>query len=69
MSGRNKLACLSLQLRLMSAEKGAYPRVEHQVGSGLTGKHYTRLERLAIDKNTSLLRTFINYGRKKLYTL
>jgi hypothetical protein len=33
--------------------------------------HYpqTRLERLARDKHTSLLRTFVNYGRKKFYNI
>ncbi len=35
---------------------------------GLTFKHYTRLERLVRDKHTSLLRTFVNYGRKFFIT-
>ncbi len=36
---------------------------------GLTHKHLTRLERLARDKPSSLLRIFINYGRKKFYKI
>ncbi len=38
------------------------------VGSGLTQKHYTRLERLARDKHSSLLRKSVTYGRKKFYS-
>jgi hypothetical protein len=34
-----------------------------------TRKRYTRLERLARDKHSSLLRTLINYGRKKFYNI
>ncbi len=34
---------------------------------GLTNKHYTRLERLAGDKHSSLLRESVNYDRKKFY--
>jgi hypothetical protein len=34
-----------------------------QEGSGLT----RRLERLALYKRSSLLRTFVNYGRKEFY--
>ncbi len=33
--------------------------------SGLTKKHYTRLERLRRDKHSSLSRTSINYSCKK----
>ncbi len=36
---------------------------------GLAHKHYTRLERLARDKQCSLLRKYINYGRKKFYRI
>ncbi len=36
---------------------------------GLTHKHYTRLERLNRNKHSSLLRTFVNYGRKKFYNI
>ncbi len=41
-----------------SMRSGAYPRVENltEVGSGLTQKDLTRLERLATDKQSSLLR-------------
>ncbi len=35
---------------------------------GLTDKHYTRLERLAKDKHSSLLRKSVNYGHKKFYS-
>ncbi len=38
-----------------------------RVGSDLTRKHYTRLERLVGDKHSSLLRKFVNYDRKKFY--
>ncbi len=40
-----------------------------QVGSGLTRKHYTRLERLAKDKHSSLLQKSVNYGQKSIITL
>ncbi len=39
------------------------------VGSGLTGKHKPRLERLARDKDSSFLLTIINYGRTTLYNI
>jgi hypothetical protein len=35
----------------------------------LTPKHKTRLERLARGKHSSLLQTFINYGREKCYNI
>ncbi len=34
---------------------------------GLTRKHQTRLERLARDKHSSLIRKSVNYGCKKFY--
>jgi hypothetical protein len=37
--------------------------------TGLTHKHQTRLERLAKDKHSSLLRTLVNYGRKTFYNI
>jgi hypothetical protein len=40
-----------------------------QVGSGLTCKHYTRLERFARDTRSSLLRKSANYGQKKIYNI
>jgi hypothetical protein len=54
---------------------GAYPSGVPKGSSlyskalGLFHKHSTRLERLARDKHTSLLRTFANYGRKSFVTL
>ncbi len=51
---------------------GYYPRVEHlkgRVGTGLTCKHYTRVERLARDKHFTLLRKSVNYGRNKFYNI
>jgi hypothetical protein len=36
---------------------------------GLALKQKTRLERLARDKNSSLLRKFVNYGREKFYNI
>ncbi len=35
---------------------------------GFTHKHQTRLEKLARDKYTTLLQTFINYGQKSFIT-
>jgi len=37
--------------------------------TGLTHKHYVRLERLARDKHTSKLRKFVNYRGKKFYNV
>jgi hypothetical protein len=39
------------------------------VGSGLTHKHWTRLEKLARDKHSIILRKSINYGQKKFYNI
>ncbi len=39
------------------------------LGSSLTSKYQTRLERLARDKHCSILRKFANYGRKKIYNI
>ncbi len=36
-------------------------------GRRLTHKYYTRLERLARDKHSSLLRKSVNYDRNKFY--
>jgi hypothetical protein len=36
--------------------------------TGLTHKHYTKLERTTEDQLSSLLLTFMNHGRKKLIT-
>jgi hypothetical protein len=40
-----------------------------RVGSGLTNRHYTRLEKLSMDTHTSLLRNFVNYDLKSFVTL
>jgi len=40
-----------------------------RVGSGIIHRHYTRLERLARDKHSSLLWTLINDCCKKFYNL
>ncbi len=40
-----------------------------QVGSGLTRKHYARLERPNRDKHSSLFDPFVKYDSKKLLTL
>ncbi len=40
-----------------------------RVGSGLTNKHLTKLEKLAWDKHSSLLRQFVNYDCKKFYNI
>jgi len=39
------------------------------LGSSLTSKFKTRLERLSRDKHSGLLRKFINYGGKKIYNI
>ena len=36
---------------------------------GLNHRHWPRLERLARDKHSSILQTFVIYGRKKLYNI
>jgi hypothetical protein len=46
-------------------KRGVPERCFTQVGSSLTRKHYTRLERLAKEKYSSLLRESVNYDRKK----
>jgi hypothetical protein len=38
------------------------------IGSGLTRKHYTRLERLAWEKHSSLLDPYVSYGEKSFVT-
>ncbi len=43
-------------------------RPEQILGSLFTHKHYTRLQRLARDKHSSLLRKSVNYDRKKFYS-
>jgi hypothetical protein len=48
---------------------GAPERFFNRVGSCFTNRHWTRLERLAMDKHYSLLQKFVNYDRKKLYNL
>jgi hypothetical protein len=37
-----------------------------KVGSGITVKLYTKLERPTTDKRSSLLLTLVNYSRKKV---
>ncbi len=65
--GRLFQPCLMFWVR-----PGAYlydlDRCFTRVGSGLTCKH-TRLESLDKDNYSSLLRTVVNYGRKKFKTL
>ncbi len=46
-----------------------YERFLNRVGSCFTNKHYTRREKLARDKHPSLLRKFVNYGRKSFIIL
>ncbi len=40
-----------------------------RVSSILIHNHWTRLERLARDKHSSLLQKFVNYGQKKFYNI
>ncbi len=51
------------------SQSGAPERLLNRVGSGLTHKDKTRLERLARDKHSSLLRKSINYGCNKFFIL
>jgi hypothetical protein len=57
------------------AKAGAYHREEQLkctalgLAPGLSYKQWTRLERPARDKHFSLLRKFVNYGRKKFYKI
>jgi hypothetical protein len=74
---RNKLECLSLASKpfqpslmfLCNARNlslsGAPERFFTWVGPGLSCKHYTKLERLASYKHSSLLRKFVNYAGEK----
>jgi hypothetical protein len=39
------------------------------VGSGLTSKYWSMVERLARGKQSSLLLTFVKYGRKKFHNI
>jgi len=64
------------QPSLMFAGKGtnlprsrASERYFTQIGSVITRRHLTRLKRLATDKQSNLLRTFVNYGHKKFYNI
>jgi hypothetical protein len=51
-----------------STKRGETERGSTWVGSGLAHKHYSRLERLARDKHSSLLRKSVHYGGKKFYS-
>jgi hypothetical protein len=50
-------------------EWSAFPMLYTGEGSGLAYKHLNRLEKLAREKHSSSLRTFINSGRKKFYNI
>ncbi len=73
---RNKLECLSLaslsslvfvgEARSLP-QSGAPERSITRVGSSLTHKHQTRLERLDRDKPFSTFRKSVNYSSKKFY--
>ncbi len=59
------LASLSSLACCLWARPGTYPRV----GSCLTCKHYTILERLEGDKHSSLSRKFVTDGHKIFYNI
>jgi len=62
------LPCKSFQANLMfvsKARSGVPERCFTRVGSNLTHKHYTKLEKSARDKHSSLSQTFVNYSCKK----
>jgi hypothetical protein len=74
----NNLECLSLsglysQVYCLWVRPGAYPSEApfrySPLGqaASLAHKHYPRLEMLARVIHSSLLRKFVNYGRKKFY--
>jgi hypothetical protein len=74
----NKLKCLSPAKPFwpsvilagkarIQPKMGAPERCFTWVGSGLTHRHYTRLERVVREKHTSLLRKIVTIGRKKFY--
>ncbi len=47
----------------------AFPAWSNVCGQfGLTHRHYTSMEMLAIDKHSCLLRKSVNYDRKKFYS-
>ncbi len=48
-----------------SLTRGESERFFNRAGSCFTNKHYTKLERLARDKRSSFVRTFIYYNQKK----
>ncbi len=48
---------------------GVHFKCSTHVGSSLIHKHWTILEGIATDKPSSLLRTFVNYGRKKFFII
>ncbi len=49
-------------------KSGSPQRCFNLVGPGLASKHWTRLERLAKDKHSSVLRRSVNYGHNKFYS-
>jgi hypothetical protein len=79
MNFRNKLEFLSLAspsslVFCLRARPGAYPRVDHLKGSSIVGscftnKHYTRVERLARRKRSSLIQKIATYGHKTFYNI
>jgi hypothetical protein len=48
-------------------ERGSSFRYSTWVGYSLSHTYKARLERLVSEKHSSLLRTFVNYERKKFY--
>ncbi len=61
----------SFKPSLMFVDKaGVYPsEATSRIGTGLTHKHKTRMEKFARDEHSSLLRTFVNYRHKKFYNI
>ncbi len=55
--------------KMKYTEYGPFKRYSTRVVSELTHKHYTRLERHAREKYSSLLQKFENYNRKKFYNI
>ncbi len=44
-------------------------KLPFRITLGLTHEHKTRLERLVRHKHSTLLRSFVNYGRKSFVTM
>jgi hypothetical protein len=58
------LACLFGLVFYLRVWQGANPRGERLIGSGLTPKYETKLDRLSIDKQSSLIGFLVGKEKK-----